>query len=148
VAKPNNLSVKIPAIVYNDHSIRSGSKVTLRTTEAQQLNGQLIPANTFVYGIATFSPERILIKVSSIQVNGKAIPVDLTAVDLDGMEGLYAPGKVEQEIAADAANSALNQTRGSVNTPLGSITVGAGKKKVNDPVRHINNKYKLILKNK
>jgi len=141
--------ILIPAIVYGDQKVKSGSMVRMRTNEAVLINGISIPANTFVIGTVKLAKERIHIEVGRIENELESISIQLSAFDIDGMEGLYAPEHVEQAIAKNATNSALNGVRSTVNLPvIGSISLNTGKRKLSDVEVKIPNRYKLILKAK
>jgi hypothetical protein len=139
--------IAVPAIVYGDQKVKAGATVRLRTTEAVSINELMIPANTFVFGTVRLAKERIYIHVARLKVGEDIVPFKMTAYDIDNMEGLYAPENVEQAIARDTKNAALNGVQSTVNIPIiGSLSVNAGKKKIGDPEVKIPNRYKLNLR--
>ncbi len=144
-----NKEIHIPAIVYGDQKVKPGAMVRMRTTRAVSIDGIGIPANTFVFGKVKLAKERIYIEAEGMETGQGPIPVQLSAYDIDGMEGLYAPERMEHAIAKDAKNSALNGVQSTVNIPvIGSISLNAGKRKLSDMEVKIPNRYKLILKAK
>ncbi len=135
----------IKAIIHNEHKIKSGATVHIRTKEEGVVSGVKLPKNSFLSGIARFTNERVMISIKSMKVNGKIYQTDITAYEEDGLEGLYIPGGINQEIAQDAINQGMNRGL-SVTTPIGSINTGGINKKINDAVVTIRNGYDILLK--
>lgn len=136
----------IKAVIHNDQTVRTGGTVKMRITEDCTINGTFIPRNTYVSGICSFSTERVAVVISSIRLANAYVKTALTAYEADGIAGIYIPGGVNQEIASDAASSAVSRTSVSANIPLiGSISMGAGKK-IADPSVKLPSNYKILLK--
>lgn len=95
----------IRAAVYRTTTISDGDDVALRLLEDVIAGASIIPVNSIVVGMARITQGRVQLSVSSIHHNGTIIPVELSAYDLDGMEGIAARGTEElsaiKEIAAD-----------------------------------------------
>lgn len=95
----------IRAAVYRTTTISDGDDVALRLLEDVIAGASIIPANSIVVGMARITQGRVQLSVSSIHHNGAIIPVELSAYDLDGVEGIAARGTEElsaiKEIAAD-----------------------------------------------
>lgn len=137
----------VNAVVHNEHAIKSGGTIRLRITEETKIGDTKIPANTYISGIANFTAERVLITVTSINLSGKLVKTNLNAFDTDGIEGVYVPGGIKEEISQDGVNQTIQQT--SVNVPvIGRITTNALSKKANDPVVNIPSGYQILLKKK
>lgn len=98
-------STAIRAAVYRTTTISDGDDVALRLLEDVIAGASIIPANSIVVGMARITQGRVQLSVSSIHHNGAIIPVELSAYDLDGVEGIAARGTEElsaiKEIAAD-----------------------------------------------
>jgi conjugative transposon TraM protein len=99
----------ISAVVHDNHTLINGQSVRLRLTEPMAAGGRVIPSNTLLTGIAALQGERLHIFISSIEHGGAIIPVEITAFDYDGQEGIYVPGTLEldaaKEIAANMGNA-------------------------------------------
>lgn len=94
----------IRACIYRTVTIVDGQEVALRLLEPMRAGSYYIPENTVVTGAARISGERMAITVTAIQHAGNVIPVELMVYDLDGGQGISAPGSEEinavKEIAA------------------------------------------------
>jgi conjugative transposon TraM protein len=95
----------IRAAVYRTTTISDGDDVALRLLEDVIAGASIIPVNSIVVGMARITQGRVQLSVSSIHHNSTIIPVELSAYDLDGVEGIAARGTEElsaiKEIAAD-----------------------------------------------
>lgn len=95
----------IRAAIYHTTTISDGDDVALRLLEDVIAGASIIPVNSIVVGTARITQGRVQLSVSSIHHNGTIIPVELSAYDLDGVEGIAARGTEElsaiKEIAAD-----------------------------------------------
>jgi conjugative transposon TraM protein len=76
--------------------------------------------NSLITGIAQIQGERLQIVVQSLENNGNIIPLQLTAYDTDGQQGLFIPGSVEttalKEITASMgrdAGTSISITQGT-----------------------------------
>lgn len=138
----------IQAVIHNGNkTVKSGSTVRLRTTEVCTINGIEIPNNTVISGIAQLSGERAKISVTSIKYNGELLPCKFTIYDNDGIEGLFVPGGVNQEIKESTANSAVNEGATHFSIPvIGSVSTNAFKKKMQDPSVLIYDNHKVTLR--
>ncbi|OJV19101.1 MAG: conjugative transposon protein TraM [Dyadobacter sp. 50-39] len=96
------VSEGIMAVIEKTQQLVSGATVQLRLTQPINVSGQTIPQNTFIYGIASLSGERLKIKISTISLNEKILSVNLGVYDLDGMEGVYIPGTISRTVTKQA----------------------------------------------
>lgn len=132
----------VTAVVATTQTVVSGSTVKLRLTNDIYINGSLIPANTFVYGIAALSGERLEIKISNIRYKHSLYPVSLSVFDLDGMAGVYIPGAITRDVAKESANESI-QSMGlmSYNPSLSAQAATAG---INAAKSLLTRKVKLV----
>jgi hypothetical protein len=141
-------NIVIPCVIHNDHTLKSGSAIRLRVTEDIVLNNSVLKKNTYITGIANFQGDRVGININpnSIKIDGSYLNQEFIAYDLDGLQGLYVPGGIDQEIKKDATNRTISQGT-SINIPIiGGISTDALQKKVADPTVNISSGYKLNLK--
>jgi hypothetical protein len=137
----------INCVVHNDQVIKSGSTVRLRITQNCVIDGHQVPKNTYASGIATFQGERVKVVISSLKLGDEIVRTKLNAFERDGIEGIYAPGSIDKEIANQAAQDGSARTSASINVPMfGSVSMGA-RKKIADPTVKLISNYKLLLKN-
>ncbi|MHA4739647.1 conjugative transposon protein TraM [Dyadobacter sp. MSC1_007] len=115
------LSDGITAVIEKTQQLVSGATVQLRLTRPINVSGQAIAQNTFLYGIASLSGERLNIKVSTITPNEKILPVNLRVYDLDGIEGIYIPGAISRSVTKQALGS---QVQGA-DFDVGGFSLGA-----------------------
>ncbi len=97
----------IQAVIHGTQEIVSGAIVKMRLQTDLYLNGNQIPKDQFIYGIASLSGERLKISISSIQMNNQMIPVSMSVTDLDGLEGIYMPGAIARDAAREATDQAV-----------------------------------------
>jgi hypothetical protein len=70
-------------------------------------DGHLFESGTYVWGVAAFAAQRMLIHISSLEDKGLVIPVAISVYDLDGMAGVNAPGTAERDVAKQSTDQAL-----------------------------------------
>lgn len=68
-----------------------------------QAGGLTVPANSLLFASAQIEGQRLAVRVQSLEYDGNIVPVELTAHDTDGQEGLYIPNSAERTAAKDAA---------------------------------------------
>ena len=111
-----------------DEKVTSGQRVTLRLCEDMTVDGVLIPANTHFFAICSVG-ERLQLKVSSININGRIYALDYEAYDNDGAVGLYCPqtsGKQAKREARQAAQSLGQSALSTLLSGYASTVVSAG----------------------
>ena len=110
VAQPKN-SVK--ASIQETQTIIGESGVRLRLLEPAQTPNRTIPQGTILTAIGKFQGGRLQLKVTSIELDGNIIPVDITIYDLDGQQGLYVPYSPERNAVTDIVANMGNATGSS-----------------------------------
>jgi len=109
VAKPKN---SIKACIHNTQTITGESFVRLRMLEPAQTPNHHIAQGTVLTANAKFQAGRLHLKVTSMELEGNIIPVDITIYDLDGQEGLYVPYSPEMNALTEMAGN-MSQTSGT-----------------------------------
>lgn len=123
VKQVNGISAVLPV----RQILQSGSVVKLSLLSPISFGATKIPAGTYVFGLAIMSGERLIIEISSIRLGEEILPVSLSVYDMDGMEGLYVPGTLEQSVLKESAdNSVQSASSGVYGLSLGSKIAGAG----------------------
>ncbi|SEK23479.1 conjugative transposon protein TraM [Parapedobacter koreensis] len=97
----------IRAAIHRDQEVINGSSIQIRLLDSVYINGRLIPANSFAYGICAISGERLTISVRTIRHGNSILPVSLTAYDLDGIPGLKASTALTRDAVTDGSNNAI-----------------------------------------
>jgi len=117
----------IEAVVNETQTLVSGSIVKLRLKQEIFINGIRIPKDSFIYGVASLSGERLGIDISNLRYQSSIYPVDLKVFDLDGLEGIRIPGAITRDVAAQSADQSLqNVGINSLDASWGVQAAGAG----------------------
>jgi len=94
----------VRAVIFGNQSVLPGESVKLQLTQPIQLKEHVIPAHKVLIGTCGFSGGRVQIQVQELIVDGKIIPVSLTAYDQDKAEGLaYADPKLRRRLKQQSA---------------------------------------------
>ena len=109
VVQPKN---SIKACVHDAQTVVGETGVRLRLLEPAQTPQRTIPKGTVLTAIGKFQGGRLQLKVSSIELEGNIIPVDITIYDLDGQQGLYVPYSPEMNALTEMAGN-MSQTSGT-----------------------------------
>lgn len=102
----------IRAVVQETQTVTGESGVRLRLLETAQTPNRTIPAGTVVVANAKFASGRLQLRVTSIELEGNIIPVDISVYDLDGQQGLYVPYSPEMNALTEMAGN-MSQTSGT-----------------------------------
>ena len=107
----NTISVKpsklpIQAILDEEIKVQDGSRVRMRLMDAIEVDDYLVEKGTYLFGtVQSFSDQRVNIQVTSLLIDEKILPVELTVHDNDGMPGLYVPNSNFREFSRDLAGN-------------------------------------------
>ncbi|RRQ46460.1 conjugative transposon protein TraM [Chryseobacterium sp. SC28] len=109
VVQPKN---SIKACVHEAQTVVGETGVRLRLLEPAKTPQRTIPKGTIVTANAKFQNGRLQLKVTSVELEGNIIPVDITIYDLDGQQGLYVPYSPEINALTEMAGN-MSQTGGT-----------------------------------
>lgn len=109
VVQPKN---SIKASVHETQTVVGETGVRLRLLETAQTPQRTIPKGTIVTANGKFQGGRLQLKITSIELEGNIIPVDITIYDLDGQQGLYVPYSPEMNALTEMAGN-MSQTGGT-----------------------------------
>ena len=109
VVQPKN---SIKACVHETQTVIGETGVRLRLLEPAQTPNRTIPQGTIVTANAKFQGGRLELKITSIELEGNIIPVEITIYDLDGQQGLYVPYSPEMNALTEMAGN-MSQTSGT-----------------------------------
>lgn len=117
----------IAAVVAETQNVVNGSTIKLALTQDIYVNGNKIPKNTYVYGVAGLKGERLTVGITTIRHGNSIYPVELAVFDLDGLGGIYIPGAINREVAKSSADRSM-QTLGvtTLSDSWGAQAAGAG----------------------
>lgn len=98
----------IKACIHKTMEIRQGESLPIRLLENVMVGTIQIPAQTVLTATPKIQGNRMLLQVASVQYEGMLLPVDLSVYDLDGQEGLFVPGTLEQNAVKEVLKSVGN----------------------------------------
>ena len=129
VVQPKN---SIKACVQETQTIIGETGVRLRLLEPAQTPNRSIPKGTILTANAKLEGGRLQLKVTSIELDGNIIPVDITIYDLDGQQGLYVPYSHEMNALTEMAGNMSQQSGTSL-----MLTQSAGQQVAADLSRGV-----------
>ncbi|WP_281638164.1 conjugative transposon protein TraM [Flavobacterium marginilacus] len=129
VIHPKN---SIKACVQETQTIIGESGVHLRLLEPVQMPNRIIPKGTILTANAKLEGGRLHLKVTSIELEGNIIPVDITIYDLDGQQGLDVPYSPEMNALTEMAGNMSQQSGTSL-----MLTQSAGQQVAADLSRGV-----------
>ncbi|MFP9100710.1 conjugative transposon protein TraM [Flavobacterium sp. RHBU_24] len=97
----------IPAVIHETQTLTSGSIVKLRLQADINVNGVVIPKDSFIFGTASLSGERLGIEITSIRSGNSIFPIALEVFDMDGLGGIHIPGAIARDVAAQSADRSV-----------------------------------------
>jgi conjugative transposon TraM protein len=145
----------IMAVVHNEQTILAGSVVKLRLVQDVFVNGERIPAGSFVFGNSSIDDVRLKVAVHSIQYQNHLYRVALSVVDIDGIEGINIPGSNGREVAKQSVDQGIQSVGGlsfdpSLKAQAAAAGVNAAKNLLSKQVKQvrvtIKAGYKVLLK--
>lgn len=100
----------IMACVQQSQTIISEGDVALRLLEPARISGRIIAAGTIITANAKIQAGRLQLKVTSIELEGSIIPLDITIYDLDGQQGVPVPYSAERIALTEMAGNMSQQS--------------------------------------
>jgi conjugative transposon TraM protein len=91
----------IRACVHETETVSPGSSVRLRLLEPATLAGMTIPKGELLTATAQFLGNRLQLLITSVAYQNNIIPVEITAYDTDGQQGLSMPYSLEKNAATE-----------------------------------------------
>ncbi|MBB4801677.1 conjugative transposon protein TraM [Flavobacterium aquidurense] len=129
VTAPKN---SIKACVHEQQTVVGEAGVRLRLLEAAQTPNRTIPKGTIVTANAKYQGGRLQLKISTVELDGNIIPVEITIYDLDGQQGLYVPYSAEMNALTEMAGNMSQQSGTSL-----MLTQSAGQQVAADLSRGV-----------
>ncbi|MGJ1265504.1 conjugative transposon protein TraM [Sphingobacterium spiritivorum] len=129
VVHPKN---SIKACVHDAQTVVGETGVRLRLLEPAKTTSRTIPQGTIVTANAKFQGGRLQLKITSVELEGNIIPVDITIYDLDGQQGLYVPYSPEMNALTEMAGNMSQQSGTSL-----MLTQNAGQQVAADLSRGV-----------
>ncbi len=145
----------ITAVVHSEQILVNGSVIKLRLLQEVFVNGQPIPAGSFVFGNASLINERMKVFISSIRFQDHLYPVGLSVFDMDGIEGIHIPGSGARESVKQSADQGLQSVGGmsfdpSLKAQAAAAGVNAAKSLLSKRIKQervtVKSGYKVLLR--
>lgn len=121
----------IRAIIMETKTVTADGSVKLRLLEDAAIAGYSVPKGTELEAGTKFQGNRLQLKVSSVEVKGNILPVEILAYDVNGQLGLSVPRSDEinaaGEIAANMSQSSgmnISMSRSAGQQVVGDLTRG------------------------
>lgn len=96
-----------------EQKIETGQRVSIRLLEDMVIAGTLVPRNTHLMAVCTLG-ERLDLKVTSIEMNGRLYSMNCVAYDTDGGRGIYCPD-IDDTAKREMTRGGLGLTRRSTS---------------------------------
>jgi conjugative transposon TraM protein len=97
----------IEAVVHQNQVLVDGAVIKLRLLDDIYIESNLIPKESFVFGICSLNGERLEVEINSIRCNNSLFPVKLAVYDMDGLPGIYIPGAITRDVTKQSADNSL-----------------------------------------
>lgn len=113
----------IRAFVHSTQTVMVGSTLKMQLSEnCLTDDGRRIKKGTPVYGeVSAIDGERVMVKITSININNNILPFKKEVYSRDALEGIYVPGNAKSETAQDASAAAI---QGAQTNITGGFDVG------------------------
>lgn len=100
----------IKAFVHSTQTVMVGSTLKMQLAEnCLTDDGQRIRKGTPVYGeVTAIDGERVIVKISSININNNILPFKRNVYSRDAIEGIYVPGNPKSDVAKDVGAAAAS----------------------------------------
>jgi conjugative transposon TraM protein len=102
----------IRGVVQETKVVTVDSDIKLRLMEPARTPKRIIPEGTTITAKAKFEGNRIQLKVTSVELDGYFVSVDITVYGLDGQQGLSVPYSPEMNALTEIASN-MSQTSGT-----------------------------------
>src|SRR5690606_28832175 len=92
-----------------------GGRLRIRLLDDIMVGGTLLEKGSYLYAlIAGYDSQRVKLSITSVMLDDKIFPINLSIYDNDGMEGLYVPASAFREFSKDLGGN----TTGGVNIQM------------------------------
>jgi len=143
---PDSLFKAIPAVIAGSQKARQGSVVELRLLDSVLLSGVMIPKGHALFGLASFSNQRLNLEIKNIRLGNQVIPVNLTVYDRrDAMAGINAPEALLSEAIGSGASDAMGSVGISgfdLTTQIAGAGIDAARSLLTNKIRRVKQNLK------
>ena len=149
----------IRAFVHSTQTVMVGATLKMQLAEnCLTDDGQRIRKGTPVFGEVTgIDGERVLVKITSVNLAGNILPFEKEVYSEDAMEGIYVPGNAKAETIKEAEAAGVSGTNTSISGGLDmgsqivadsviNATKSAASKNIRKIKVTIKTNYRILLK--
>lgn len=84
-----------------------GGRLRIRLLDDIMVGGTLLEKGSYLYAlIAGYDSQRVKLSITSVMLDDKIFPINLSIYDNDGMEGLYVPASAFRDFTKDLGGNA------------------------------------------
>ncbi|MDR2909981.1 MAG: conjugative transposon protein TraM [Bacteroidales bacterium] len=136
----------IKAAIHDDQTVISGSTVKMRTLESFDVDGVKVPANTFIYGVASLQENRVNISITSIRMNNNIYTVSKSVFDNDGLQGIFIPYNAPADGASELKSDVVTDVPVTTGTGVVGTVVNSAVQTTKNVIRSSTRENKVTLK--
>lgn len=130
----------VRAVVHGTHkNLTANSQVKLRLLDPMEVNGVVIPKNSFVYGKVSFSGGRVQINIDNVNYQDNVLPFRGEIFDQDGSKGIYVPDNAISDATQQASGNTVSGAQTRVSTQRTGSLVQSGINGVNSGINAVKN---------
>ena len=107
----------VRATVQRTQTLTGEGTVYLRLAESAKTPVGTLPSGATLSAQSKFQNGRLYLKVTSVELGGNIVPVELTAYDLDGQQGLFVPFSPEMNAVTEIAGNMSQNSGTSIMMP-------------------------------
>lgn len=156
-SSPMVVKGRIRAVIHGEQkNVTESSQIKLRILDPIVIENFTIPRNTIIFGIASFSENRVNIDIENIAFENNIYPFRGRIYDQDGFLGIYIPDNLVNDAKTEASSETVSSADINFNGLTGIVSSGANaivnatKNVVNGSIRRtkvtLPANYKLIIK--
>ena len=120
---------QIPAQLISQGSFQNGRSLSFALKEETTIKGNKLPKNFVIQGVGSFENNRIMVRFNAIKVKNKLVPVNITLLDGNGIEGMGVAGAEKpNDGESKISNEVLSRT-GAIGGVIGSVISGKGSER-------------------
>ena len=156
-SSPMLVKGRIRAVIHGEQkNVTESSQIKLRILDPIVIENFTIPRNTIIFGMASFSENRVNIDIENIAFENNIYPFRGRIYDQDGFLGIYIPDNLVNDAKTEASSETVSSADINFNGLTGIVSSGANaivnatKNVVNGSIRRtkvtLPANYKLIIK--
>lgn len=156
-SSPMVVKGRIRAVIHGEQkNVTESSQIKLRILDPIVIENFTIPRNTIIFGMASFSENRVNIDIENIAFENNIYPFRGRIYDQDGFLGIYIPDNLVNDAKTEASSETVSSADINFNGLTGIVSSGANaivnatKNVVNGSIRRtkvtLPANYKLIIK--